>query len=411
MARKSGSRRRSPRLPRRRRRSSAARWVLLLLSVAAAVAIWWDRWPVPKRIKSVPRTAQVPPGPPIDPGQAESGFPVAAASEEPARLQETMVDPVPPSPRSGTHAPSPPPAVPSVPLGGEDGTQQTYPRPARTVLEAQVALARQGISPGSIDGVWGQSTRIAVLAFQEREGLPRTGELDESTRTRLLLEKPALATYVVAPEDFVGLQPLAPTWTGKAQQAALEHETLLERLAERSKASPRLLQRLNPEVDWDRVNVGATIRVPEAPYPVPTAPAARLAIRLSEKWVRVFDGQGRLLAHFPCSIAAKAEKRPAGRLEIVSVAENPNYTFDPVMFPESEEGRALGRKLVLPPGPNNPVGSAWIGLSLPGYGIHGTPYPERIGRTESHGCFRLTNWDAEYLLRLVRVGMPVEVEP
>ncbi|MEJ5238114.1 MAG: L,D-transpeptidase [Limisphaera sp.] len=289
--------------------------------------------------------------------------------------------------------------------------QETYPRPARTILEAQVALARQGISPGSIDGVWGQSTRLAVLAFQEREGLSRTGELDEPTRARLLLERPAVTTHVVDPDDFIGLQALAPTWAGKAQQPALEHETLLERLAERTKASPGLLQRLNPEVDWDRLRAGAVVRVPDAACPAPAGPAAYLVIRLSEKWVRAYDAGGRLLAHFPCSIAARAEKRPVGRMEIVTVAENPNYTFDPAMFPESEEGRALGRKLILPPGPNNPVGSAWIGLSLPGYGIHGTPHPERIGRTESHGCFRLTNWDAAHLLRLVRVGMPVEVEP
>jgi lipoprotein-anchoring transpeptidase ErfK/SrfK len=93
------------------------------------------------------------------------------------------------------------------------------------------------------------------------------------------------------------------------------------------------------------------------------------------------------------------------------VAPNPNYTFDPAVFPESPEARALGRKLILPPGPNNPVGVAWIGLDKSGYGIHGTPKPEDVGRTESHGCFRLANWNAELLLKMVGVGTPVLVEP
>jgi lipoprotein-anchoring transpeptidase ErfK/SrfK len=106
-----------------------------------------------------------------------------------------------------------------------------------------------------------------------------------------------------------------------------------------------------------------------------------------------------------------AEKRPLGDLQITVVVPNPNYTFDPDLFPESAEGRALGRKLVIPPGPNNPVGLAWIGLDRPGYGIHGSPDPENIGRTESHGCFRLANWDVLTLVGLVDVGMPVVVDP
>ena len=100
-----------------------------------------------------------------------------------------------------------------------------------------------------------------------------------------------------------------------------------------------------------------------------------------------------------------------GELHVVVVIPNPDYTFDPELFPESAEGRALGRKLVVPPGPNNPVGLAWIGLDRPGYGIHGTPEPENVGRTESHGCFRLANWDAVTLLDLAYVGMLVRVEP
>ncbi len=100
-----------------------------------------------------------------------------------------------------------------------------------------------------------------------------------------------------------------------------------------------------------------------------------------------------------------------GELRVQNIALNPNYTFDPAVFPESEEAQELDRRLILPPGPRNPVGTAWIGLDRPGYGIHGTPAPEKVGRTESHGCFRLANWNAEYLAKLAWVGMPVNVEP
>eukprot|EP01035_Chromulina_nebulosa_P068306 gene68306-93605_t len=134
-------------------------------------------------------------------------------------------------------------------------------------------------------------------------------------------------------------------------------------------------------------------------------------IRLAARELEAVTDDGRVLVHFPVSIAKRVEKRPVGELRVTVVAPEPNYTFDPEVFPESAEAKQLGRKLILPPGPNNPVGRAWIGLSLPGYGIHGTPDPEKVGRTESHGCFRLANWDAITLLGLVSIGLPVIVEP
>ena len=103
--------------------------------------------------------------------------------------------------------------------------------------------------------------------------------------------------------------------------------------------------------------------------------------------------------------------RPVGELHVTVVIPNPNYTFDPLVFPESPEAQALDHKLIIQPGPNNPVGVAWIGLDRIGYGIHGTPEPEKVGRTESHGCFRVANWDARTLLNLSWVGLPVLVEP
>ena len=287
--------------------------------------------------------------------------------------------------------------------------QTGFPRPVQNVLEAQLALARLGISCGSLDGAIGSQTRAAIMTFQRVENLPTTGELDAATKAKLPLTEAPFTNYVVSAGDLARLQPLAPTWLGKSQQSALDYETLLELAAEKSFSHPNLLRRLNPTFNWTNAIAGAVLQVPNAFYPEPAAKAAFVKIHLSGKMLEAFDANTNLLAHFPCSIARRVEKRPVGELHVAALAPNPNYTFDPDVFPESAEAKELGRKLILPPGPNNPVGVAWIGLDLPGYGIHGTPRPEEVGRTESHGCFRLANWNAEYLLRLITIGTPVYV--
>jgi lipoprotein-anchoring transpeptidase ErfK/SrfK len=278
------------------------------------------------------------------------------------------------------------------------------------VLTAQVALARQAISSGPIDGTSGPQTRAALRAFQEREKLPATGRLDAATESKLALDAPLFTNYVVASEDLARLLPLGKTWLEKSEQERLDFETILELVAEKSHSNPKLLRWLNPDVDWNSVVAGTSLKIVNAQYPSPRR-AAFLRISLGARSLQAFDENTNLLAYFPCSIAARVEKRPVGEaLHISTAAASPNYTFDPEVFPESEEARQLGRKLILQPGPNNPVGTVWLGLDKPGYGIHGTPKPEDIGRTESHGCFRLANWSAEYLLKVVTVGTPVFVE-
>jgi lipoprotein-anchoring transpeptidase ErfK/SrfK len=286
-----------------------------------------------------------------------------------------------------------------------------FPRPVREVFEAQVALARRAISPGSIDAASGSQTRAAIAAFQRSQKLFETSLLDTNTRTLLTLDAPMLTTYVVTTNDLTRLQPLGKTWLAKSEQSALDYETILELVAEKAHSHPLLIQKLNPDVIWTNISAGTVLKIPDVSYPEPGNKAAFIIIHLSEKFLEAFDSETNLLAHFPCSIAAKVEKRPVGELHVAVIAPNPNYTFDPAVFPESPEAQAIGHKLILPPGPNNPVGVAWIGLDKPGYGMHGTPAPEQVGRTESHGCFRLANWDAEYLLKLAWVGLPVEVVP
>jgi lipoprotein-anchoring transpeptidase ErfK/SrfK len=289
-------------------------------------------------------------------------------------------------------------------------TEPSGARPVETILEAQIALARLGISPGSIDGVSGRQTRSALIAFQKKQGILPSGLLDANTKSALVISLPALTEYTVTAEDLARLLPVPKTWLGKSEQPRLDFENILELLGEKAFSHPQLIRALNPNVDWNDVKSGTTVTIPQVQYPPVAGQATMVKISLQDCILEAFDSESNLLVHFPCSIGRLAEKRPAGELHVSAIALDPNYTFDPAVFPESPEAQAVGRKLIIPPGPNNPVGVAWIGLDRPGYGIHGTPSPEQVGRTESHGCFRLANWNADYLAKLVWVGMPVLVE-
>ena len=280
------------------------------------------------------------------------------------------------------------------------------------VLAAQAGLARRGFSPGSLDGLMGAQTRAALRAFQLREGLSVSGAIDDATLGRLQTNEVLFTNLLVTSEDLARLRPLGTTWLEKSQQERLDYETILELVAERAFSNPKLIRALNPAVDWNTLSAGTTLKIPALSPPEPVGKAALVRISIGARALQAFDDATNLLAHFPCSIAARVEKRPVGEtLSVIAVAPNPNYTFDPEVFPESAEARQLGRKLILQPGPNNPVGTVWIGLDKPGYGIHGTPRPEDVGRTESHGCFRLANWNAELLFKMVGVGTPVIIDP
>lgn len=274
----------------------------------------------------------------------------------------------------------------------------------RAILFAQIALDRMGFSPGSIDGVLGRQTRAAITAYQQREELPSRGELDAVTAFRLRPPPPAFREHLLTLAEITNLHPLAETWSEKALQPRLAHATLLEALAEISHAHPDLVRKLNPGANWSTPRPGTPFLLPDVTRSRRQATAAEIRISLSARTLQVFDRDGDILAHFPCSIAQKVEKRPIGQLHITVIAVNPDYTFDPSLFPDSPEAREQGQKLILSPGPNNPVGTVWMGLDRPGYGIHGTPNPEDVGRTESKGCFRLANWNVNHLVTLVTTG-------
>lgn len=320
--------------------------------------------------------------------------------------------PAPPRLSSPARAPSPPARPPGwdapAPYAGAPAAT-VAPKPMDAeVMRLQVMLDRDNFSPGCIDGRLGHQTAFALRAWQRQAGLAATGEIDDAVRSRLPAEADAFTSHTVSAADHAGLAAVPRTWAGKAQAAALPHATVLERLGEQYHASQRALRELNPSAGWPDPPVGTMLRVPRV-TPYPKMPAARIEIHLGGKYLQAFGYDGKLVAHFPCSIARDKAKRPVGELHIANAAADPNYTFKPELFAEDPEAASLTRRLLIPPGPNNPVGVAWLSLDRPGYGIHGTPHPEDIGKTESHGCFRLANWNARKLLGMISIGLPVTV--
>lgn len=276
------------------------------------------------------------------------------------------------------------------------------------ILQAQIALANRGFSAGAIDGQAGFQFRDALKGFQLSQKLTETGKLDAKTKS-LLSTKTLYTTYIVTQKDLDSLTKNPKTWLEKSQAQALGYETVLELIGEKFHAHVNLIKRLNPKVDWIKPKVGIEIKVPNVTGFKTKEIAERIEVSVARKIIRVFNQKGELIAQFPCSIGKDKENIPTGDLKVANFAENPEYYFSPLLFVEAAEAEKIDKNLVIPPGANNPVGLVWIGLNKPGYGIHGTPVPESIGRTESHGCFRLANWDAKTLLKMVKVGMPVKV--
>lgn len=245
-----------------------------------------------------------------------------------------------------------------------------------------------------------------LAAFQRSRGLLATGLADAATWQALAVSAPPFVSYTVLPSDFDAVLPAPATWLEKSQAPSMAYNDIWELLGAKFHSKRSYLKQLNP----GPVAAGSVLKVPNlSPAPAPVQ-AASVKISLSGHWIEPLDGEGRPLAHFPCSIAKDKDKRPAGSLAVQVVVPHPNYTFDPKLFAEAAQKEGITHRLVIPPGPKNPVGSMWIGLSLPTYGIHGTPEPENIARTGSHGCFRLADWNAEALAKMIRIGTPIDVE-
>jgi len=277
----------------------------------------------------------------------------------------------------------------------------------RQIIAWQVALDHVGFSPGLIDGSIGTKTRLATIEFQRVHGLPQTGQLDPATAAALKTDpENVIGRYTIEPSDLEEIGPVPKGWVAKSQLKRLGHESLDEVLAEKFHCTRGLLATLNPSKAIDALKSGDKVVVPIFPVPVGDPKAAYIEVNLVQKVIRVIDENQKLAALFYCSVAADKARLPAHDGRVICVVQDPWYTFDPEMWKEVKE--PVPGKLQIPPGPRNPVGRCWIGLSLPGYGMHGTPNPELIGKTGSHGCFRLANWDAQRLSNMVRVGTPVK---
>ncbi|MBU0616668.1 MAG: L,D-transpeptidase [Planctomycetes bacterium] len=272
-------------------------------------------------------------------------------------------------------------------------------------LALQIALDRSGFSPGVIDGNLGRKTQMALAAFQTSANLPATGRADEPTLHALGVDPRAvLRAYTLTAQDLSQVGPWPKTWIEKSNVKHLGYQSASALVADKGHCSLALLSRLNRRLKINALKAGDTLWIPDVDAVRPLPKAAALQVDLERKLVQAVDQSGKVVAMFHCSIAKSKEKLPKRSCKIAEVALNPVYLFDPKMWPEVKN---VHRKLVIPPGPRNPVGLCWIGLSLDGYGIHGTPEPELIGKTGSHGCIRLANWDAVRLAKAVRVGMDV----
>lgn len=273
-----------------------------------------------------------------------------------------------------------------------------------SALSAQVLLDHSGHSPGVIDGIMGGNTVRAIKAFQQASRMPSDGEVSDALLSKLRegYSGDFLQVYTITTEDVAGPFVFVPSdMEGQSRLDALAYENPVEALAEKFHMAQSLLKALNPTADFSKPGTNLTVTVPGKEKSDVAVTRIRIDKLASE--LRAFAADGSLVATYPATIGSSTFPSPEGSMEVTAVATAPTYYFNP-----HDRDWGPDKKLTIAAGPNNPVGSTWIDLSKEGYGIHGTPEPRLIGKTSSHGCVRLTNWDAEELARAVSKGTKVE---
>ncbi|MFC5387188.1 L,D-transpeptidase family protein [Aquamicrobium segne] len=318
-------------------------------------------------------------------------------------LDEASLEPPSPPPEASAPQLSNPASNPVTPSTRVDSSLALGSR--EEIANLQVLLDRVGASPGVIDGRFGSNVEKALAVYREI-----TGQTLRSTDAIAITEAlantggDAFAHYEITNEDAAGpyIASVPADYGDKAQLEHLSYTSVTEALAERFHMDEAFLKALNPQANFNRP--GTIIKVANFGRQVAT-PVARIVADKGSRQVRAYDQTGRLVAAYPATIGSEATPSPSGVHAVTRIAVNPNYTYNPkINFKQGDNDKVL----TIPPGPNGPVGSIWIALDKPTYGIHGTPEPSQIGKTSSHGCVRLTNWDASELARLVKPGVTVE---
>ncbi|MEO9340763.1 L,D-transpeptidase [Mesorhizobium sp. SB112] len=273
--------------------------------------------------------------------------------------------------------------------------------PSASIVRLQILLDRAGASPGVIDGLDGGNLRKAISGFRLMLGLPVDGKLDPAVIAALISPDQAISSHVISPEDHASVVGELPEDYGElAKLDHLGYTSVAEGIAERFHMDVGFLRLLNPGSDFAS---GETIFVAD-PGSDREGQVAKVEVDKPGGQVRAYAANGFLIATYPATIGSESNPSPKGTHMVKTVVENPTYTYNPKLnFQQGNNDKVL----TLPPGPNGPVGSIWIDLSEPTYGIHGTPEPNRIDKTGSHGCVRITNWDAQELAKMLTEGVPV----
>ncbi|SFJ28678.1 Lipoprotein-anchoring transpeptidase ErfK/SrfK [Phyllobacterium sp. CL33Tsu] len=273
--------------------------------------------------------------------------------------------------------------------------------PDPAIVRLQVLLDRAGVSPGVIDGLDGTNVTKAVISFENMMGIPPDGAIDPDVVSRLETGGPIISTYTVTDDDLKGLVDHIPVDYGeKAKMPSLGYTSVAEKLAERFHMHIDLLTTLNPGSDFAS---GDTVQV-AMPGPPRHGKVVRIEADKTAGQVTAYDRRDVILAAYPATVGSEDNPSPKGTHKVKGVARMPVFRYNPkVNFKQGKNNKIL----TIPKGPNGPVGTIWIDLTEPTYGIHGTPDPELIDKVGSHGCIRLTNWDAEELAGMVKPGVVV----